>query len=303
MPLDCIKYRLDFCLSDRKEVQLSVIVRTTAAALGMFALFIFACIISQAPWYQPANLAILVVGVGLLIASTMLKCANKREPVKKDITVRASRLQARPKCPYQMKETKKTNPLSSFLQIFPPFRPVRVNFLEILPNEIQSHCISYLTLQQRAVFAQVCKQAQYVAEDDALLMQHYRANHELTIRQLLRIADHAVDEQLKSEIENKIEFRNKFRQTLLIESKTIIERIEKLEIKGKKITLKDRWRRQFFELANLERKLLDSLGSDFSKISLMQIMIKHLELMKSQGLKLNNCLYMEDVPPSTRQLI
>ena len=85
MPLDCIKYRLDFCLSDRKEVQLSVIVRTTAAALGMFALFIFACIISQAPWYQPANLAILVVGVGLLIASTMLKCANKREPVKEDL--------------------------------------------------------------------------------------------------------------------------------------------------------------------------------------------------------------------------
>lgn len=294
MPLDCIKYRLDLCHSKREEIYLSVFARITAATLGILALFIFAYILSHAPWYQPANFAILSVGIGLLIASAMLKCV-KREPNNVDAASTVS--QSQTMALSQMHAAKKTSTIRAFLQVFLPKTPVKVDFLEVLPNEIVFKCVSDLTPYQKSLFAQVCQQAQRVAEDPSPLMKHYLAGHELTLKQLLIIADHAEDEQLKLEIKNKIEDLKEFRQSLLVESKTILEIIENLKINEKKVTLKYRWYKHFAELKSLEWKLLDSVEVKFHKIPLMQIMIKHIELMKSQGLKFYNQLDIENFPP------
>ena len=237
-------------------------------------------------------MAILVIDLGLLIVGILLKCVQKKPT---NMNIASSVFHQKAKNTNLRKNVSNANPLSPFLRFFSPLHSIKGDFLKQLPFEMQAHCISYLTPQEKAIFAQVCREAQRLAEDPFLLLKDYQANKELTIKQLSIIFHHE-KEPLKSEIQGKIVKLKKFHKTFLIKSKRISKEIAILYTK-KKIKLNKVLYEHFGNLCSLEMHLQQSCGSDFPKAPLLQFFNKHLGMMKSRGLKLNDNLYSESCPP------
>lgn len=160
---------------------------------------------------------------------------------------------------------------------------------------MQLLCISYLTPQEKVVFAKACRETKRLAEDPLLLLEDYKSNKELSIKQLSIIFDRERG-PLKSEIHKKIDALKDLHQFLSNKSKAIFEEINKVQTKGKKVTSKEKWHTHFAMLCGTEC-ILEKTLIDFPKAPLMQFFNQHIDFLKSQGLKLNDYLYLKDDPP------